>query len=181
LPVETRGRPSQAQRFSVEELARRAVERRAVEAVIWGLPAVNFDLLYQAMVQAKGGWNQIVFWSRLPDWKNQTLTPNPDTIYLFPFISTKDVGPMVLDIPPADEGSISSLQNCFTDIPLRCCAAIRSAHSSALEAAPLSPITVSVMTQLCSAWPPIWKRGSSVLTGRLPFSDVPLTVDFRHF
>ena len=30
-------------------------ERRAVEAVIWGMPAVNFDLWYQAMIQAKGG------------------------------------------------------------------------------------------------------------------------------
>ena len=35
-------------------------------------------------------------------WKNQTLTPNPDTIYLNPFYNTKDVGPMVLEIPPAE-------------------------------------------------------------------------------
>ena len=40
----------------------------------------------------------------LPDWKNQTLTPNPDTIYLMPFFNTKDVGPMVLEIPPAEGG-----------------------------------------------------------------------------
>ena len=51
--------------------------------------------------------NQIVYWSRLPDWKNQTLTPNPDVIYLMPFFNTKDVGPMVLEIPPADDGSIT--------------------------------------------------------------------------
>src|SRR5579862_2358873 len=93
--------------FTAAELDERMLRRRAVEAVIWGMPAVNFDLLYQAMVQAKGAWNQIVFWSRLPDWKNQTLTPNPDTIYLFPFFNTKDVGPMVLEIPPADQGSIT--------------------------------------------------------------------------
>ncbi len=43
---------AQAQQFSNEELARRAIERRAVEAVIWGMPAVNFELMYQAMVQA---------------------------------------------------------------------------------------------------------------------------------
>lgn len=89
------------------QLAERVVHHRAIEAVIWGMPAVNFDLLYEAMVQAKGSWNQIVYWSRLPDWKNQTLTPNPDTIYVFPFINTKDVGPVVLEIPPADEGSIT--------------------------------------------------------------------------
>jgi hypothetical protein len=65
---------------SANEIARRTIARRAVEAVIWGMPAVNFDLMYQAMVrETKGVWNQIVFWSRLPDWKNQTLTPNPDS------------------------------------------------------------------------------------------------------
>ena len=89
------------------ELADRTVQRRAFEAVIWGMPAVNFDLMYQAMVQTNGAWNQIVYWSRLLDSKNQTLTPNPDTIYLMPFIETKDAGPMVLEIPPADDGSIT--------------------------------------------------------------------------
>jgi hypothetical protein len=93
------------QDFSADELARRTIERRAVEAVIWGMPAVNFELLYQGMVDSKGAWNEIVYWSRLPDWKNQTLTPNPGTVYLHPFYNTKD-GPVVLEIPPADEGSI---------------------------------------------------------------------------
>ena len=37
-----------AQQFSADDLARRTVERRAVEAVIWGMPAVNFDLMLQA-------------------------------------------------------------------------------------------------------------------------------------
>jgi hypothetical protein len=89
------------------EMAEHAVQRRAVEAVIWGMPAVNFDLMYQAMVQTKGSWNQVVYWSRPLDSKNQTLTPNPETIYLMPFIDTKDVGPVVLEIPPADEGSLT--------------------------------------------------------------------------
>jgi hypothetical protein len=93
--------------WSVEDLARRTVERRAVEAVSWGMPAVNFELLYQGLVDSKGQWNQVVYWSRLPDWKNQTLTPNPGTVYLFPFYNTKDVGPVVLEIPPADGGSIT--------------------------------------------------------------------------
>src|SRR5882672_8290391 len=96
-----------AQNLSAEELARRAVERRAVEAVIWGMPAVNAELMFQAVRDAKGDFNQVVYWSRPLAWKNQTLTPNPDTIYVFPFFNTKDAGPMVLEIPPADEGSIT--------------------------------------------------------------------------
>jgi hypothetical protein len=60
------------------------------------------------MEGAGGKWNQVVYWSRPVGWKNQTLTPNPDTVYLFPFYNTKDAGPMVLEIPPAgEEGSIT--------------------------------------------------------------------------
>ncbi|MET0507769.1 MAG: DUF1254 domain-containing protein, partial [Burkholderiaceae bacterium] len=97
------------------ELAERSVHRRAVEAVIWGMPAVNTDLMYQAMARgAKGDWNQIVYWSRLLDWKNQTLTPNPDAIYFMPFFNTAQTGPVVLEIPPADEGSITgSIMDCW--------------------------------------------------------------------
>jgi hypothetical protein len=110
---------ARAQDFSAEDLARRAIERRAVEAVIWGMPAVNFDLMLQAMIaSAKGKPNQIVYWSRLPDWKNQTLTPNPDVIYLMPFFNTKDAGPMALEIPPADEGVINGTVMDVWQVPL---------------------------------------------------------------
>jgi hypothetical protein len=98
-----------------EQLVRNALHRRAVEAVIWGMPAVNTDLMYQAMArEVKGDWNQIVYWSRLLDWKNQTLTPNPGAIYLMPFFNTAHAGPMVIEIPPADGGSITgSIMDCW--------------------------------------------------------------------
>lgn len=89
------------------ELLERSVYRRAVEAAIWGMPTVNYDMMYQALVRdAKGGPNQIVYWSRLLDWRNQTLTPNPDAVYLMAFYDTGD-GPVVLEIPAAGEGSIT--------------------------------------------------------------------------
>jgi hypothetical protein len=108
-----------AQNLSPDDLARHAIERRAIEAVIWGMPAVNLDLMLQAMIgSAKGKPNQIVDWSRLPDWKNQTLTPNPDVIYLMPFFNTKDAGPMVLEIPPADDGVINGTVMDAWQVPL---------------------------------------------------------------
>src|ERR1043165_930795 len=110
---------AQAQTLSIDDLARRVVERRAVEAVIGGMPAFNLDLMLQAMIgSAKGKPNQIAYWPRLPDWKNQTLTPNPDVIYLMPFFNTKDVGPMVLEIPPADGGVINGTVMDAWQIPL---------------------------------------------------------------
>src|SRR4029450_11237837 len=64
--------------------------------------------MVQAMARnTTGTFNQIAYWSRLPDWKIQTPTPNPDAIYLTPYPSTAQAGPMVLEIPPADEGSIT--------------------------------------------------------------------------
>jgi hypothetical protein len=95
--------------------AARAIYRRAVEAVVWGMPAVNTDLMYQAMArETKGKWNQIVYWSRLLDWKNQTLTPNPDAIYMMPFFNLAEAGPMVIEIPPAEGGSITgSIMDCW--------------------------------------------------------------------
>ena len=96
------------------ELTARTIQRRAMEAVIWGMPAVNYELMRQAMVTIGGAPNQIVYWSRPVGWKNQTLTPNPDTIYLMPFFNTKDVGPVVMEVPAADGGTIvGSVDDCW--------------------------------------------------------------------
>lgn len=94
--------------------ARDVSKARAIEAVIWGMPAVNYDLMYQAALAHKAKFNQIIYWSRPSNWKNQTLTPNPDAIYFMTFISTKDVGPVVLEIPPADDGVINgTVMDCW--------------------------------------------------------------------
>jgi hypothetical protein len=117
VPNETAKPATTAQNLSSEDLASRTIQRRAVEAVIWSTPVVNFDRMYQAMVndaKAGEGSNKIVYWSRLFDWKNQTLTPNPDSIYFMPFFNTKDVGPVVIEVPPAGDGSITgSIDDCW--------------------------------------------------------------------
>lgn len=89
--------------FKPENLKEQMMYQRAVEAAIWGIPAVNFQLMYKQMEKINGSYNQVVYWPQLLDWKNQTLTPNPDVIYLMPFFNTEK-GPVVLEIPPADNG-----------------------------------------------------------------------------
>ena len=109
-----RPEPSAGPPSNPAEIADRALHRRAIEAVIWGMPAVNYELMRRQMVKLGGAPNQVVFWSRPVSWKNQTLTPNPDTIYFMPFFDTKDVGPVVLEIPPADTGTIvGSIDDCW--------------------------------------------------------------------
>jgi hypothetical protein len=88
----------------------RLARGRAVEAVIWGMPVVNYDLMLQEMLtKTPGKVNQVIYWGKPLDWKNQTLTPNPDTLYFMTFLNTRDVGPIVIEIPPADaNGSLNA-------------------------------------------------------------------------
>jgi hypothetical protein len=110
--------PGPAPRLSAEDLARRTVERRAVEAVIWGMPAVNYDLMLQEMqTKTAGKVNQVIYWGRPLDWHNQTLTPNPDTLYSMAFFDTRD-GPIVLEIPPANGGSLNGNIVTVWQVPL---------------------------------------------------------------
>src|SRR3954470_13179433 len=87
----------------------RLIHNRAVEAAIWGMPVVNYDLMLQEMLtKTPGKVNQVIYWGRPLDWKNQTLTPNPDTLYLMSFLNTKDSGPIVIEVPPAGKsGSLN--------------------------------------------------------------------------
>jgi hypothetical protein len=105
--------------LTAEQLTERTLHRRAMEAINWGIPAVGSDLMLQAAIRDAGAKiNQIVFWSRLPDWKNQTLTPNPDAIYFMPFFTTAEAGPLVLEIPPIDDGSITGSVMDWWQVPL---------------------------------------------------------------
>jgi hypothetical protein len=101
------------------QLVERNLHRRAVEAVIWGMPAVNFDRMLQAAIAIGAKANQVIYWSRPVNWKDQTLTPNPDTIYFNPFYDTTK-GSVVLEIPPVEgessiTGSIDDAWQCALD------------------------------------------------------------------
>lgn len=109
--------------YTPDELMERAIHRRAVDAAIWGIPAVNYERMLQAAVDNGAKLNQVVYWSQPVNWKNQTLTPNPDTIYLNPFYDTTN-GPVVVEIPPVENGHVIvgsfdvSWQNALADVGL---------------------------------------------------------------
>jgi hypothetical protein len=101
--------------------AEQALRCRAVEAVIWGMPVVNAERMLQAAIANGAKPNQMVYWSQPVNWKDQTLTPNPDTIYLNPFYDTRS-GPVVMEIPAAGNdgvivGSVDTIwQNAIEDV-----------------------------------------------------------------
>jgi hypothetical protein len=93
-----------ASEFKPASIQEQIIYSRAVQTVIWGMPAVNSELMYQSLLQAKGDYNQLSYWSGLINSKNQTLTPNPDVIYLNPLYDTRK-GPVVLEIPATEPPS----------------------------------------------------------------------------
>lgn len=94
-----------AQDLSPAALQQRMTERRAVDAVIWGLPLVSEYAVKQAAFHdGKANYNDIVWWSK-GSWKNQSPTPNVNTRYMYFFINTKQDGPVVVELPPAVPGA----------------------------------------------------------------------------
>jgi hypothetical protein len=108
VPANAQAPSKQSASFDESQLAERALHRRAVEAVIWGMPAVNYERMLQAARDNGANLNQVVYWSRPVNHKNQTLTPNTSVIYLNPFYDTTN-GPIVLEIPPAESESGGSI------------------------------------------------------------------------
>ena len=94
------------ERLTPKELASRTVYRRAVDAVIWGLPLVGEDAVKQAAFRdGKANYNDIVWWPKGGGWKNQSPTPNVNTRYMYFFINTRQDGPVVVELPPAVPGA----------------------------------------------------------------------------
>jgi hypothetical protein len=93
-----------AKPFSSDELDRRTI---AVEAAIWGMPIVNFDVMRQAYFRdANAKYGDIIFWSKPGSWKLQCLTPNTSVRYAFSFINTSQEGPVVVDLPATGDASL---------------------------------------------------------------------------
>jgi hypothetical protein len=107
---------AQTQNFSSEDLARRTIERRAVEAAIWGMPLVNTDAMRQAYFRDVGAkYNDICYFSKPQDWKFQVTTPNASTNYIYFNYNLKD-GPVVVEIPAAvDAGLLGSMVDAWDE------------------------------------------------------------------
>ena len=83
------------------------------------MPAVNTELMYDEMIKAGGKQGEVIYWGKPLDWHNQTLTPNPDTLYFMGFYDTKASGSMVIEVPPAgDDGSLNGNFVTLWQVPL---------------------------------------------------------------
>ena len=92
--------PLQAQEQTIHE---RMFHSRAVEAVVWAMPLLNFKGFRDGHASVGVGYNDIAYHSRIQDWRFQTATPNNTTPYVNLYWSIKD-GPMVVEIPASADG-----------------------------------------------------------------------------
>ena len=98
------------------------LHRRAVEAAIWGMPAVSMRSAINATRRDIGGdwndiggdWNDVVYFSKPMVSRHGFLTANNQVPYVISSINTKD-GPMVVDVPPASEKTSISVHSSTRD------------------------------------------------------------------
>ena len=89
-----------AQQLSVDDLGRRIIERRAVEAAIWGIPAVSMVGVRKSLAGIGADFNQVVYFSQPLEARHEFLTANNQTPYVMTVLDLRR-GPVVVDVPPA--------------------------------------------------------------------------------
>jgi hypothetical protein len=80
----------------------RMLHSRAIDAVVWAMPIMNFKFYRDALIEAGVGPNDVGYYSKIQDWRFQTATPNNTTPYILAHWTVKD-GPIVVEIPAATE------------------------------------------------------------------------------
>jgi hypothetical protein len=94
--------------------SQRMTHHRAIDAVVWAMPLMNFKFYRDALIDAGVGPNDVGYFSKVQDWRFQTATPNNTTPYILAHWTIKD-GPIVVDIPAAtkDVGIFGTLMDAW--------------------------------------------------------------------
>ena len=86
-----------------ETISERLQHHRAIDAVVWAMPLLNFKQFRDGHRDLGVDYNDIAYYSKVQDWKFQTATPNNTTPYINFFWNVKD-GPVVVEIPASADG-----------------------------------------------------------------------------
>ena len=97
-----------------QNIHERMQHSRAVEAVVWAMPVMNFKFYRDALIDAGVGPNDVGYFSKIQDWRFQTATPNNTTPYILAHWTVK-YGPIVVEIPAAtaDVGIFGTLMDAW--------------------------------------------------------------------
>jgi hypothetical protein len=79
--------------------------QRATQVYLWALPAVNLMAMKEASERAFGaGYNVFPVWKERLNAKTLVETPNSDVIYAMTYVDVGKDGPLVIEIPPQQQG-----------------------------------------------------------------------------
>jgi hypothetical protein len=81
----------------------RMLYHRAIEAVVWGMPLLNFKGFRDGLASVGVNYNDVSYHTKVQNWKFQVATPNDTTPYVNFYWTVKD-GPVVVEIPASSEG-----------------------------------------------------------------------------
>src|SRR3954453_20884705 len=83
VDMATQSTVKSAHSFNTAELGQHTLQRRAIEAAIWGMPIVSVEAMRQAFFRDAGAkYGDIVYLSQPSDWKFLCTTPNNSTRYV---------------------------------------------------------------------------------------------------
>jgi hypothetical protein len=97
------------QDYPAAETARRLSDEllfeRGVQSYLWALPAINIWAMKQASEARFGaGYNVLPVWKQRLSAKTLVTTPNSDVIYAMGYADLGKEGPLVIDLPPGQQG-----------------------------------------------------------------------------
>ena len=65
-----------------ETISERLQHHRAIDAVVWAMPLLNFKQFRDGHRDLGVNYNDIAYYSKVQDWRFQTATPNNTTPYI---------------------------------------------------------------------------------------------------
>lgn len=86
-----------------QTIRERMLHHRAIDAVVWAMPLLNFKQFRDGHRALGVGYNDVAYHSKVQDWKFQTATPNNTTPYVNFFWNIEE-GPVVVEIPRSADG-----------------------------------------------------------------------------
>ena len=97
------------QNYPTEETAQRLKDEllfeRGVQSYLWALPAINMWAMKQGSEARFGaGCNVLPVWKQRLNAKTLVTTPNSDVIYAMGYVDLGKDGPLVIELPPGQQG-----------------------------------------------------------------------------
>ena len=82
------------------EVMLRTIERRAIDAALWGMPAVSMAAFRRSLAGVGAGYNDVLYFSKPLEARHEFITANNNTPYVATVLDLHG-GPLVIEVPAA--------------------------------------------------------------------------------